>query len=103
MKPVLVYMTAKDQQEASKIAEAIVAKELAACVNYWDGASSVYRWEGKVEKSSETVLIAKTTEDYLPALTALVKAIHSYSCPCVVALPIEGGNSDYLNWIKDFS
>lgn len=99
MKYCLVYMTAATAEEARRIGAALVAERLAACANVIDGMCSVYRWEGKVQNDAEAVLIAKTREDLLDALTERVKALHSYAIPCVVGLPIVGGNADFLDWI----
>lgn len=95
----LVYMTAASKEDAQAIGTALVEQRLAACANVIDGMISVYRWEGKVQYAAEAVLIAKTREELVPALTEKVKALHSYTCPCVVALPITGGNRAFLDWI----
>jgi periplasmic divalent cation tolerance protein len=94
-----VYITASSPDEARKIGRVLVEERLAACVNIFDRMSSLYWWEGKVDEGNEAVLIAKTREDLVPAITDRVKALHSYSCPCVVALPITQGNQDFLAWI----
>jgi periplasmic divalent cation tolerance protein len=101
MEPCLVYMTASSADEAAKLAEALVGERLAACVNVIDGMTSWYRWEGAVQNERELVVLAKTRIDLVEALTARVKALHSYSVPCVVALPIAGGNADFLRWIAE--
>lgn len=95
----LVYMTAGSADEARRIGAALVEERLAACANVIDGMTSIYRWEGAVRNDAEAVLIAKTRADLVDALTARVKALHSYTCPCVVALPVAGGNADFLDWI----
>jgi periplasmic divalent cation tolerance protein len=95
-----VYITAKDKAQALAIGRTLVEERLAACVNVWDGMTSIYRWEGAIEEASEAVLVAKTTEPHLPALAARVKALHTYECPCVVAWPIGTGNPPYLDWIE---
>lgn len=94
-----VYMTAGSLEEARRIGAKLVENRLAACVNILDGMHSIYRWEGKLQQDREVVLIAKTTRDRLPALTETVKAAHSYDCPCVVSLAVDGGNPDFLEWI----
>jgi periplasmic divalent cation tolerance protein len=94
-----VYITTSSRQEARRIGRALVEARLAACVNVLDGMNSLYWWEGQIQDEQEVVLIAKSREALLPALTEKVKALHSYSCPCVVALPIVGGNQDFLAWI----
>ena len=97
----LVYMTAGSMDEARRLGEVLVAERLAACVNLIDGMTSIYRWQGEVQRETETVLIAKTTEGQVAALTERVRALHSYDCPCVVSLPIESGNPAFLRWISD--
>lgn len=99
MKTYLVYMTAADAAEAEKVGAALVEKRLAACVNVLDNMRSMFWWDGAVQNEKETAFIAKTAEDRLQALIAEVKALHSYEVPCIVALPMEGGNEEFLEWI----
>lgn len=96
-----VYMTASSRDEAKRIGRALVEERLAACANVIDGMDSVYWWQGKLTEDREAVLIAKTRADLVPALSARVRALHSYTVPCVVALPILDGNPAYLAWLKD--
>ena len=95
----LIYITTENKAEAERIGQALVEEHLAACVNIIDGMSSIYRWEGRLMQGNETVLIAKTIEAKVPALIQRVKALHSYDCPCIVALPITDGNEAFLNWV----
>ncbi len=95
----LVYITASNRDEAMKIGRQIVSIKLAACANIFEGMTSFYRWEGKEEESSEAVLILKTREALLPALEKTVKDIHSYSCPCIIALPVVHASKEYEEWI----
>ncbi len=95
----LVYMTAGTADEARRIGAALVDEGLCACANVIDGMTSIYRWEGRVQNDTEAVLIAKTREALVDALTERVKALHSYEVPCVVAIPITGGNAEFLDWI----
>jgi periplasmic divalent cation tolerance protein len=96
-----VYMTASSPEEARRIGRALVEERLAACANILPGMTSFYRWQGMVDEGQETVLIAKTRMELVDSLTARVKTLHSYSVPCVVALPIVGGNPDFLQWIAE--
>lgn len=96
-----VYITASDAAEAAKIGRALVEERLAACANVLDGMTSIYRWQGEVCEDPEAVLIAKTVQGRIAALTDRVKALHSYDCPCVVALPVADGNADFLDWIAE--
>lgn len=100
MDVVFVYMTAGSRSEAEAIGTALVEERLAACVNILDGMTSIYRWEGGVERGAEVVMIAKTRADRFDALAARVRALHSYQVPCIVALPAGGGEAAYLDWIR---
>lgn len=97
----LVYVTTSDISEAKTIGRMLVEKRLAACVNILGATQSLYWWEGAVQESGEVAFIAKTTAERAPELIEAVKANHSYECPCVVTLPIEAGNSDFLKWIME--
>jgi periplasmic divalent cation tolerance protein len=99
MAVMFVYVTTGDAAEARCIAHAVVGERLAACANILDGMRSVYWWEGKVQEGNEAVLILKTTEDRLEALLARVKALHSYDCPCIEALPVVAGHQPFLDWV----
>ncbi|MGE0747982.1 MAG: divalent-cation tolerance protein CutA [Rhodospirillales bacterium] len=99
MSACVLYMTASSMEEASRIGRALVEARLVACVNLIDGMRSIYWWQGAVEEGAEVVVIAKTRRDLVDRATALVKSLHGYAVPCVVALPIEAGNPDYLAWI----
>lgn len=94
-----VYITAGNRAEAVQIGRTLVEARLAACANVIDPVTSIYWWEGAVQEDTEAVLVLKTQAELVPALTERVKAMHSYSCPCVVALPIEDGNPAYIDWI----
>ena len=95
-----IYITAKDDEEARKIASSLVKEKLVACVNYFP-ISSIYRWKQSIENAEEVALIAKTRIDLVDLVIARVKELHSYEVPCVVSWIIEKGNQDYLNWITE--
>ncbi len=99
MAVMVVYVTTGDAAEALGIGRAVVAARLAACANILSGMRSVYRWQGKVQDSDEAVLVLKTTEAQLEPLIARVKALHSYDCPCIEALPVTGGYQPFLDWV----
>jgi periplasmic divalent cation tolerance protein len=99
MDAIFVYVTCADHAEALQVGQAVVEARLAACANVIDGMSSIYWWEGKLETATEAILIFKSRAELLESLTAKVREHHSYSVPCVVALPIVGGNPDYLSWL----
>ena len=96
-----IYMTAGSTDEARRIGKELVVARLAACVNILDNMNSFYMWQGEIQDDTEVVIIAKTTEDRLPALIEKVKALHSYDCPCIVAIPVSGGNQAFLDWIVE--
>lgn len=100
-RPIFVYMTAGTLEEGRALGRALVEERLVACVNLIDGMRSIYRWQGAVSEDAEVVVIAKTTAAALDRLTARVRALHSYDCPCVVGLEIAGGNPAYLSWIGE--
>jgi len=96
----IVLVTCGSSGEARKIAEAIVKKRLAACVNMLTApVESVYRWKGKVEKAREHLLIIKTGKSRLKALEREVHRLHSYETPEFIAIAIADGSSEYLSWI----
>lgn len=95
----LVYITHEDAAQARALGRALVEARLAACANVLDGMTPIFRWEGKVQEGNEAVLIAKTRAALVEELTAFVQQRHGYDCPCVLALPILGGNQAFLDWI----
>lgn len=97
----VVFITTKDKEEGKKIAEKLVEEKLAACVNIIDAVHSLFWWEGKGNDAKESLLIVKTKEALFDPLVKMVKSLHSYTVPEIIALPIITGNEDYLNWIKD--
>ena len=99
MSAFLIYVTTSDATEAKRIGREVVAARLAACANVQEAVTSFYWWDGKIQEDSEAVLILKTQAGLVEALTAKIVALHGYDCPCVVALPIEGGNPAFLAWI----
>jgi periplasmic divalent cation tolerance protein len=96
----VVYVTAPPS-EAGRIAETLVQEKLAACVNIIPTVHSTYWWKGQVEKGEESLLVIKTLSEKFKALKKRVEAIHSYSVPEIIALPVAAGNAAYLGWIKD--
>ncbi|BAF26394.1 Os10g0378300, partial [Oryza sativa Japonica Group] len=98
---IVVYVTVPNKEAGKRLAGSIISEKLAACVNIVPGIESVYWWEGKVQTDAEELLIIKTRESLLDALTEHVKANHEYDVPEVIALPIKGGNLKYLEWLKN--
>jgi periplasmic divalent cation tolerance protein len=95
----LVYVTASTREEAQKLGRTAVTERLAACANLLGAVESYYHWEGNLETGSEFLLILKTTRPRLAALTERLRKLHSYSCPAIVAVPIQGGHQGFLDWL----
>ena len=96
---IVVFMTAANGEEASRLAEMLVGAHLAACVQILPEIESVYRWQGKIERSSEVLLLVKTTSGKFDELEMEVRALHSYDTPEIVAVPIVAGSAPYLEWL----
>jgi periplasmic divalent cation tolerance protein len=96
---VVVFVTTSSQEEARKIADLLLDKHKAACVNIIARVDSIFWWENKLESSKESLLIIKTKSSVLPKVIDMVKQAHSYTVPEVIALPIIDGNEDYLKWV----
>ena len=99
----VVFVTSGSEEEALKIAHALVEERLAACVNLVSPIRSIYRWEGKICDEKEWLLVMKTHMGRFDALEKRVKALHSYSVPEIIALPIVTGSPSYLNWLKEMT
>jgi periplasmic divalent cation tolerance protein len=95
----VVLITAPDRESGVKMARRLLERRLAACVNIAP-VSSMYWWEGKIEESSEVLLVVKTTSERLGDLIREVRAIHPYKVPEIIALPITAGLADYLDWVR---
>jgi periplasmic divalent cation tolerance protein len=96
---IVVFMTAANGEEASRLAEMLVGAHLAACVQILPEIESVYRWQGKIERQSEVLLLAKTTRAKFDDLEREVRALHSYDTPEIVAVPIVIGSAPYVEWL----
>ena len=93
-------MTASSFEEAKKIGRELIEENLAACVNLLENMTSIYKWEDKLEEGQEVVMIAKTRKTLMPKLIETVNSLHSYDCPCILELPIQGGSPEFLSWIE---
>jgi periplasmic divalent cation tolerance protein len=103
LEPIVVLVTCGSEEEAVKIANALVEAHLAACVNLVSPIRSIYRWEGKIWDEKEWLLIIKTQKERFEELEKKVKSLHSYSVPEIVSLPILEGSSSYLNWLLEMT
>lgn len=97
----VVFITTGNAAEAERIADVLVSSRKAACVNILPHVDSRFWWQGKIDSADEALLIVKTREALLDELIGLIKENHSYEIPEVIALPVVGGNIDYLQWLDD--
>ena len=96
----LVLSTAGSEGEARKIAQCLVERRLAACVNVIPHIESIYRWQGKVESAQEWLLLIKTTAERFSAVRDAIRELHSYELAECIAITIEECSSSYLEWIE---
>jgi periplasmic divalent cation tolerance protein len=95
----IVLSTAGSQEQARKIAQYLVKQQLAACVNIVPHIESVYRWQGKMESSTEWLLLIKSTQQKFSAIRDAIGKLHSYELPECIAVAIEDGSETYLRWM----
>ncbi len=96
----MFYVTAGSQAEAENLAEKLVKDRLVACINIIPQMKSFFYWEGGVQWDSEVILIGKTRSELIDDLVSAVNKYHSYDVPCVLAWDVDGGNPEFLDWIK---
>ena len=95
----VVFTTAGDEEQANLLARELVSRRHAACVNIVGGVRSVYRWDGKICKDSEFLLVIKTVADEYPAIEETIRELHSYELPEILAFPIHQGERRFLDWL----
>jgi periplasmic divalent cation tolerance protein len=96
----VVLMTAPDRATAESLAESVVRERLAACASLVPGLTSVFWWEGRLQRAEEVLLLLKTQADRVPALIARAAELHPYDVPEVLALSVEAGFAPYLEWVR---
>jgi periplasmic divalent cation tolerance protein len=97
---IIIFCTTPSADISTKIAEECIKKRIAACCNIVPGITSVYEWQGKIEKSDEQLLIIKSTEENFKALENTINSLHTYEIPEIIAVKINNGNEPYLKWIN---
>ncbi len=100
MSILLVLTTLPDQGSADRLARLLIDRELAACVNILPPIRSVYRWQGQIQEAVEVPLQIKTTPAAYPALEQTLLAQHPYTTPEIIALPVQQGSADYIEWVQ---
>lgn len=98
---IIVLITVGSEEEAHKIAELLVNEKKAACINIVPGVDSLFWWEGKLDSARESLLLVKTKASLFSEIISLVKEIHTYEVPEIIALPIIAGSEDYLKWLDN--
>ncbi|MCG8606469.1 divalent-cation tolerance protein CutA [bacterium] len=101
MEGIVILVTTSSKAEAEKIGDALVAENLVACVNIMEGVQSIFRWQAKLCRESEILMILKTVKPRLDAVVHRIKELHSYEVPEIIGLPIVGGSQDYLDWVRE--
>jgi periplasmic divalent cation tolerance protein len=97
----LVLSTCPDDATAIEVAHALIEKKLAACVNILPNVTSVYSWEGDIMNENEVQLLIKITSDQFIDVSAMITSLHPYTTPEIIALNIQQGDKNYLNWITE--
>jgi len=96
---IVVLITTGGEEEARKLGELLVDRKKAACVSIVQRVDSLFRWEDRIESAQESLMLVKTKASLFPEIVDLVKTIHSYEVPEIIALPIVAGSEDYLKWL----
>lgn len=98
---IAIFITVSTKKEAQKISKKLLEEKLVACINIIGQINSSFWWKNKIESANEILLIAKTQLIFFDEIVKVVKSIHSYAVPEIIALPIIGANKNYLDWIKE--
>jgi len=98
---IVVLVTASGKKEAERIARGLIEKKLAACVNIVDKIDSLFFWQGKIDRAQEALLIIKSKKSLFSRIARLVKSLHSYDVPEIIALPVVAGEKNYVSWLDE--
>ncbi len=96
-----LYVTAPDKETARKIARGLLEQKLVACANIIDNVDSLFWWDGRIEETSETVLIIKCLMRKVHLIIPAIRELHPYDVPCVTAMPVLKANMDFVKWVED--
>ena len=100
-KGIVVYITAPNEDEAARMAKALVEARLAGCVNIIRNIRSIYSWQGRIEDEPEVLMVVKTQKSLFEELSKKVRELHSYSVPEIFALPKVEGSQEYIRWLNE--
>lgn len=98
---IIIFITVSSIEEAEKIAQGLLGKKLVACVNIIDNLKSLFWWQGKIDHAKEVLLVAKSKKTKFTSIIRLVKSLHSYEVPEIIAIPLVAGEKKYLRWIDE--
>ena len=98
---IVIYTTYPNKDEARKVSEALIDARLVACANILAGHESLYRWDGAVQNETEVAVIYKTRDELFPEVEKIIKSLHSYDVPCVVAWEASLGHEPFLQWVHE--
>ena len=96
-----VLVSCESVDQAKKMIDSLLNEQLVACVQLVPSIESFYRWQGQIEKAQESLLLLKTKASQFAAIEQKVKSLHSYQTPEIIAVPLENGSTEYLNWINE--
>jgi periplasmic divalent cation tolerance protein len=99
--PTIVLVTASSREEAEKIVQRLLEEKLIACANIISPVHSLFWWQGKIDQAQEHLILMKTRRDLFEKLTEIVKSLHSYTVPEIIAIPIIEGSADYMAWLNE--
>lgn len=98
---IIILITTKRKAEARKISHSLVSKKLVACVNIIDNVESFFRWNGRVDKAKEVIMIVKTKKKFFGQVVKVVQSLHSYTLPEIIGIPLILGEKNYLKWVDE--
>jgi periplasmic divalent cation tolerance protein len=101
MAAIVVLTNVPDRAVGRRIADALIERRLAACVNLLAECTSVYRWQGAVEMAAEVPLLIKTRAEIYADVENLIRSLHPYELPEIIALPVTAGSAEFLDWIDN--
>jgi periplasmic divalent cation tolerance protein len=96
----LLYVTCQNVDEARRIGRQLIAERLAGCINIFPTIESIYKWDAAVETTLEAVMIVKTSEHLTEVCSLKIRELHSYKTPCVLMIPVENTDDDYIRWLQ---